>query len=171
MAVATMPEQIEREAFNLGVWVCYREEIRVAEKLCAALLLNHGREAAKRMVRRDAEAAFAPLRYGRRFHPGECLCVDVDREMFDELKAGNEHIAMPGKRGWLAVAKRAWQLGMLPQYENEFDWLGTAQALDELGYAIAESITCLMVFGLDGDASVTAYERRRIRVAKEQGHP
>jgi hypothetical protein len=166
MAVITMTRATDapaarptRRAFNRGHHTFHTEEIEVAKQLHTAMLLVHGEVKARRLLRRDAAAAFRPFRYGRRWigiDPTDpCVCTMVDRGPFLTGKAGNDHIIVPGRRGWREVATKVRYLIGSPRWAEGFT--ATAEALDDLGYAVAESIAAMLCWRIESDELVAIY--------------
>lgn len=160
IAAACTHAAIRRPAmrkFNRGFDTFHGEEIEVGRQLHAAVVLVCGNQQAQRLLRHDAAGVFGQLRYGRRWIAGPgpaALCVMVDRAPFLDGKAGNEHILIPGRRGWKQFADRVNELSEMPRWAEGFT--ASAEALDDLGYAIAESIAAMLCWGIEDDESVTA---------------
>lgn len=143
--------------FNRGFHAFHGEEIEAGRRLYAALILTHGADTVQRLLRADAASVFRPLRYGRRWVAGPgpaALCVMVDRAPYLDGKAGNEHILIPGRRGWKQFADRVQQLRAMPRWAEGFT--ASAEALDDLGYALAESIAAMLCWGIEDDESIPA---------------
>ncbi|MFM8496569.1 MAG: hypothetical protein ACKOEM_13760 [Planctomycetia bacterium] len=151
---AAAPQRQTFRKFNCGFPTFHGEEIEAGRRLHSALMLIHGAQKAQRLLRADAASVFRPLRYGRRWISGSpaALCVMVDRSPWFEGKAGNEHILIPGRRGWKQLADRVHELTALPRWAEGFT--GAAEALDDMGYAVAESIAAMLCWGIDSDESI-----------------
>lgn len=146
-----------RQPFNRGYPTFHREEIAAGQQLHAGLVLLYGKARARRLLRQDAGAAFKRFRYGRRWlatadGTATGICVMIDRAPFFHGKAGSEHVMIPGRAGWRRFAALVKQMTMRPRWSEGFT--ATAEALDEAGYAIAESIAAIMCWGVESDDDV-----------------
>jgi hypothetical protein len=146
--------------FNRGYATLHQDEITLARDLHTACMLRYGRHKMRRILEQSPADAFRHMRYGRRFFGGshQTLCLVIDDSQFLDNKAGNRHILTPvGDRRWRLFADRVRSLALLPRWAD--GWSATAEALDDLGYAIAESIAALMCWRIDGDESVVHFQR------------
>ena len=158
MATVTNGMKAQRGRFNEGFGTFHQEEIEVGKVLLEAALLVYGREKTKRLLKRCPAKVFKPLRYGRRLlgdpaKPNDAFaCVMIDLDPYFTGKAGNEHILVPGCRGWRAFCSRVLSISMRPRWADGLT--ATAEALDDLGYAIAESIAAIRAFGITSDDEI-----------------
>jgi hypothetical protein len=144
-----------RHKFNRGFVVYHQEEIETAKALHDACVLLHGRRATRRLLRTNPAAVFKPLRYGRAVTmtpDGGMVRVMIDGYAGVAGKAGNDHIAVPGRPGWSRVRRRVGELMGLARWADGMT--ATAEALDDLGFAVAESIAAIMAFDMIDDADV-----------------
>lgn len=150
------------EKFNRGYAAFHCEEIIAGRQLHSAIILIHGADKAQRLLRNDAGSVFRALRYGRRWiapHDARVMCVMLDHSPFFDGKADSPSILIPGRRGWKQFAAHVRQLVLMPRWADGFT--GAAEALDDLGYAIAESIAAMLCWGIEGDESIVAGQRDR----------
>jgi hypothetical protein len=116
----------------------------------------HGEQESRRLLKSDSALVFKPFRYGRKvdFDDGKgrrWLMVLIDSDCSDG-KAGNRHIMVPGRAGWAAFRDRVRGLSLLPRWADGFS--ATAEALDDMGYAIAESIAAMLLLEIESDEDV-----------------
>jgi len=64
-------------------------------------------------------------------------------------RAGDKDILIPGRRGWAEFVSHVRAVSSLPRWADGFR--GAAECLDELGYAIAESIAAMLAFDIESD--------------------
>jgi hypothetical protein len=145
------------QPFNRGYPTFHREEIAAGQQLHAGLVLLLGKARARRLLGRDAGAVFERLRYGRRWlstadGSTQGICVMIDRAPFFYGKARSEHVMLPGRAGWGRFSALVNHMTMRPRWAEGFT--APAEALDDLGYAIAESIAAIMCWGIDSDDDV-----------------
>jgi hypothetical protein len=142
------------DKFNQGYGTFHQEEIEVGKLLADAALAFHGTKESRRLLKSDPAAVFAPFRYGRRVDDdakapgGGWLMTAVDRE-WTGGKATSRHIMVPDRSGWMAVCRRISELTRLPRWAGGFT--ATAEALDDSGYAIAESIAAMVLWHIESD--------------------
>ncbi len=150
--------------FNRGYKTLHQDEIELAADLHKAILLRLGETRAKKVLAESPADAFRSMRYGRRFIDMDgCLCLVVDHPPFFDHKAESRHILTPavGVRRWRAFAERVRSLSILPRWAD--GWSAAAEVLDDLGYAIAESIAGMMCWEIEGDEGIIFYERNQSR--------
>jgi hypothetical protein len=159
IAIATT-NRTQRQRFCDGFEPFHSEEIAAAKELCTAAVLLYGRRSLQRLLRKDAGKAFERLRYGRRLMPlldrqeNRSVCLLIDRAPYFSHKAGSDHIMFPGHKGWATFAEQVKVLALSPRWAGGFT--AAAKVLDDLGYAIAESLAAMMAFGIEGDDDVWA---------------
>jgi hypothetical protein len=146
---------VATQKFNEGYCTFHQEEIEVGKALFNAAVLIHGKVKLRRLIKSDPSKAFAPLRYGRRFIPdlqkpgSGHVCVMIDRDPFYGGKASNRYILVPGRKGWKRFVKHVHSIINRPRWADGLT--ASAEALDELGYAIAESVASMLALGIETD--------------------
>ena len=164
MATAMRSGKAARAKFNQGYGTFHQEEIEVGKALEQAATLIYGKQKLRRMLSADPARVFQPLRYGRRLlhEPDDSLrgfiCVMIDRPPYLSGKATNEYILLPGKKGWRKFAENALAIAQLPRWADGLS--ASAEALDDLGYAVAESIAAMLAFDIESDDQVCLTLRR-----------
>lgn len=150
-----------RRKFNKGCDTLHLDEIELAKDLHTACILIYGKERSRRMVEKSPAALFRRMRYGRRVltstdRPVLCLVSD-NSEYMHWNKAEDRHVFTPFSRRWTEIVGRVRRLSLLPRWAD--GWTATAETLDDLGYAIAESIAALLCCGIDSDETLVCHER------------
>jgi hypothetical protein len=148
-----------RAGFNRGYIVFQMEEIAGGRRLHDAAILVHGTAKVRRMLRAAPASVFRSLRYGRRWIDDEhgnpdAVCLMIGGERYLDGKAGADNIVVPGRRGWREFAERTRQLSLLPRWADGLT--ASAEALDGMGYAVAESIAAMLAFKIESDDEVVA---------------
>jgi hypothetical protein len=161
---------VAADKFNQGCQTFHREEIEVGKRLADAAVVVHGERESRRLLKSDPAAVFKSFRYGRVVDhddgKGErWLIVLIDGKCADG-KASNRHIMVPGQAGWAAVCERVRRLAVLPRWADGFS--ATAEALDEMGFAIAESIAAMLLLEIESDEDVTGCGKYFRRQASRQ---
>lgn len=150
-----------RRKFNKGCDTLHQDEIHLAKDLHTACILIYGQERSRRMVERSPAAMFRRMRYGRRvLHSGDrpVLCLVSDNSEFIHWnKAEDRHIFTPFSPRWGEVVERVRRLSLLPRWAD--GWTAAAETLDDLGYAIAESIAALLCCGIESDEALVCHDR------------
>jgi hypothetical protein len=144
-----------RTKFSRGYVTFHQEEITVGRALFDGATLMYGKAKLRRMLRTSPASVFRPLRYGRRWiddDNGGALCVMIDHAPYLDGKPGAEHILVPGRRGWREFTVAVHRLSMQPRWAEGFS--AVAESLDDMGYAIAESVVAILAFGIESDDDV-----------------
>lgn len=165
MATATQGTKAVVKRFHEdGVGTFHQDEIVVGSQLLTAAVLLHGKSKVRRLLKSSPEKVFQPLRYGRRiiFMPDESGAgysnVMIDRPPFFGGKAGSQHIMVPDRKGWVEFARRVQAVAQLPRWADGLS--AAAEVLDDLGYAIAESIAAIQAFDMETDEGIIFSLRR-----------
>lgn len=163
MATATVSAARSRACrkFNKGCATLHQDEIQLAKDLHTACILIYGQERSRAMVRKSPAALFRRMRYGRRVlrdakRPTLCLVSD-NSEFMHWNKAEDRHIFTPFSRRWNEVVEHVRRLSLMPRWAD--GWTATAEALDDLGYAIAESIAALLCCDIASDEALVCDDR------------
>ena len=143
--------------FNRGILTEHCGEIEMGKEMAQAAYLLYGDQECRRAIREAPSSLFRRFRYGRRVDPlggRDWLILALHNSPYiGKNKARDEHIMTPSSPDWRrrlpAAVKR---LMMAPRYAP--GWSATAEALDDLGYAIAESIAVLELLGFRSDDAV-----------------
>ena len=149
-----------RGKFNKGCNTLHADEIQLGKDLHTACILIYGKDRSRRIVEKSPAAMFRRMRYGRRVlndanRPTLCLVSD-NSEYMHWNKAEDRHIFTPFSRRWNEIVERVRQVSLLPRWAD--GWTATAETLDDLGYAIAESIAALLCCGIDSDEMLVCHE-------------
>lgn len=144
--------------FRQGYDTEHAEEIAMGLRLAQACILVHGEAQCRRVLAKAPASLFRSMHYGRRLLPGlsqrpgvqHTLGLTPDGSRFTgRLKAADADIMRPGAQEWLAFLDTLRRLTLAPRWAD--GWTATAEALDAMGYAIAETIAVLMLLDFDGD--------------------
>ena len=164
MATAMRAENAVTAKFNRGFNTFHGEEIKGGRMLYNAAVMIHGKAKLRRILATRPSNAFASFQYGRRFieentlSPHKVVCLMIDHAPYFDGKASDHHILVPGRRGWSRFVARVREVSSLPRWADGFT--GAAESLDDLGYAIAESIATMLAFGIETDDCCISFERR-----------
>ena len=162
MATATLANR-NGSKFNRGCDTIHQDEIALGQKLHTACTLVYGQKQCRRIAETSPASLFRQMRYGRavfRDTPRAALCIVTDGSPFVHcLKAGNRHIVTPASRRWGELVRRVQRLSLKPRWAD--GWTATAEALDHLGYAIAESIAVLLCYSIESDECLLHYSRQQ----------
>jgi hypothetical protein len=164
MAIATCSSKAAVQKFNRGFNTFHGEEIQGGKMLHDAAVMVYGKARLRRILKTQPSTAFASFQYGRRFieessiSGHKVVCFMIDHAPYLDGKAGDQNILVPGRRGWAEFVARVHAVAALPRWADGFT--GAAEALDDLGYAIAESIAAMLAFGIESDDCCCAWERR-----------
>lgn len=150
-----------RRKFNQGCDTLHQDEIQLAKDLHTACILIYGQERSRRMVEKSPATLFRRMRYGRRVlhstdRPTLCLVSD-NSEYMHWNKAEDRHIFTPFSRRRNEIVERVRRLSLMPRWAD--GWTATAETLDDLGYAIAESIAALLCCGIESDEVFVCHDR------------
>ena len=156
MATTTTPKT--QSGFYQGLRVWHASEIELAQGLFQAVRLTIGRDAARRMAKEDPARIFKRFRYSRPICPMGENDEAVDA-VADCIKWGNK-----APRRWIMTPSRQEWGGFLDRmvavmtrsshYREDARFAAAAQALDDGGFAIAESIAVAMLFEAEGDDDI-----------------
>lgn len=150
-----------RRKFNKGCDTLHQDEIQLARDLHTACVLIYGQERSRRMVQKSPATLFRRMRYGRRVlrdTDRATLCLVADNsEYMHWNKAEDRHIFTPFSPRWIEVVERVRRLSLMPRWAD--GWTATAETLDDLGYAIAESIAALLCCGIESDEVLVCHDR------------
>lgn len=138
--------------FNQGCDTGHSGEIELGHHLAIAADLLWGKDRCKSVIRRSPSKLFQRFRYGRSFsHPvGESkresfiLALHGGR-FLGENRAQDEHIMRPGDGEWIEFLEQVRRVALRPRYAD--GWTAAAETLDDMGYAIAESIAVFELLG------------------------
>jgi hypothetical protein len=164
MATAIRSGKAVADKFNRGFKMFHGEEVEGGTILFNAAVMVHGKGKLRRILKTQPSTAFASFQYGRRFiddtptFGSRVACLMLDHAPYFDGKAGDADILIPGRRGWAQFVSRVHAVASLPRWADGFT--GAAEALDDLGYAIAESIAAMLAFGIESDDCCCAWERR-----------
>ncbi len=144
------------DRFNQGCQTFHQEEIEAGKRLASAAIIVHGEQESRRLLKSDPALVFKPFRYGRRVDfdggDGNRWLVVLIGDDCSGGKAQNAHIMVPGRSGWAAFRDRVRRLAIMPRWADGFT--ATAEALDEMGYAIAESIAAMLLLEMESDEHI-----------------
>jgi len=153
---STRPTQ---SGFYRKCHVWHAAEIELAVELTAAIRLTIGKQAARRIAKKDPAKLFARLRYGRNVMHTDSLGSNMEPVADNALatggKAPRRWIMTPARREWGAFLDR--MVGVMTRsshYREDARFAAAAQALDDAGFAIAESIAVAMLFEAEGDEDI-----------------
>jgi len=155
MSTAMRSEKAVAVKFNRGFKMFHGEEIKGGELLFNSAVMVHGKAKLRRILKTQPSRAFASFQYGRRFineNPtfGDgVVCLMLDHAPYFDGKAGDKDILIPGRRGWAQFVSHVRAVSSLPRWADGFT--GSAECLDDLGYAIAESIAAMLAFDIESD--------------------
>jgi hypothetical protein len=157
--MATTTTQKKNSGFYRHCHVWHAAEIELAVELTAAIRLTIGEEAARRIAKDDPSRLFAKLRYGRRVMNSDALGSNMDPVADNALvtggKAPSRWIMTPARRQWAAFLDRMVAvMTRSSHYREDARFAAAAQALDDAGFAIAESIAVAMLFEAEGDDDI-----------------
>ena len=134
--------------FNQGCDTEHAGEIKLGQHMAIAADLLWGKDRCKRIIGSSPSKLFVKFRYGRWFGQG---LGDSNREWFGlalhggrfigENRASDEYILQPGGKDWIQFLEQVRRVACRPRYAD--GWTATAEVLDDMGYAIAESIAVL----------------------------
>lgn len=169
MATATVRTvSRHRRKFNMGCDTLHQDEIELGKNLHTACTLLYGVERSRRCAAKSPSALFRRMRYGRAFmndakRPSMILVSDNSPHLHCN-KADDRDILTPTSRHWAAFREQVRRVATLPRWAD--GWCATAEVLDDLGFAIAESIATLLCWGIESDEGVLCYtpNRREPRV-------
>jgi hypothetical protein len=164
MATATVRTvSPHRRKFNMGCDTLHQDEIELGKNLHTACTLLYGVERSRRCAAKTPSMLFRRLRYGRAFmHDTKRPAMILVSENSPHLhcnKASDRDILTPTSRHWAAFRERVRRVSLLPRWAD--GWCAAAEALDELGFAIAESIATLLCWGIESDEDVIHYRPDR----------
>lgn len=149
-----------RAKFLTGYWCNHSEEIEAARQLHTAIVATVGNRHAREIVKRDPVKLFRPLRYGRSLHDfgrSRSASIMIDFPRVTENRAAHWHILTPGHLEWRGFIDRVVRIQRKRDYLIDAQGKpvglhGAAKAIDDMGFAIAESLAVLMLFrGFDDD--------------------
>lgn len=154
MATAT-----RTNGFSRGAKVWHGREIELAKSLFQAVRLTMGHEAGQRMAKKDPSRIFTRFRYSRPFMLNNEGVTDQMDSVGDCDKWGNKAprrwIMTPARRSWGEFLKRIQEASDRPYYPETHDtFAAAAEALDSMGFAIAESLVVAMLFEAEGDEDI-----------------
>ena len=155
MATATTTKTT---GFTKGIKVWHASEIELARNLFQAVRLTIGRDAARRMAKEDPARIFKRFRYSRPICPmGEN--DEVIDAVGDCIKWGNKAprrwIMTPGRKAWGPFVLSVREAMRTARYQDgPTTFAATAEALDDAGFAIAESLVVAMLFEAEGDEDI-----------------
>lgn len=162
-AISTAGRSHARRRFNMGCDTLHQDEIELARDLHKACQLVFGGQRSRQIAQRSPASLFRRMRYGRAFmHDASrsaMVLVSDDSEFLHCNKATNRHILKPTSRCWSTFVERVRRVSQLPRWAD--GWCATAEVLDELGFAIAESIATLLCWGIESDEGVIFYDPKR----------
>ena len=150
--------QATQTGFYRGIKVWHASEIELAQGLFQAVRLTIGRDAARRMAKEDPARIFKKFRYSRPFCPmGEN--DEVIDAVADCVKWGNKAprrwIMTPSRKRWGEFLDRMIEvMTRSSHYREDAQFSAAAQALDDAGFAIAESLVVAMLFEAEGDDDI-----------------
>jgi hypothetical protein len=137
--------------FNQGCDTEHAGEIRLGHDMAVAADLLWGKDRCKRIIRSSPSKLFRKFRYGRWFAPP---VGEGNREWFGLAlhggrfigvnRAKDEHIMRPGDYEWMEFLEQVRRVAQRPRYAD--GWTATAETLDDMGYAIAESIAVFELY-------------------------
>lgn len=150
----------EEQSYYRGAEPSLSCEIQLAGDLATALRMTMPQDRLRRALATDAAEVFLRLEYGRSFDRfGGCV-IRTERRL-DDLPIGNDWILTPDSIDWEAwrdVVDQhlgAWHYPMGGgRHGDGFGRYAMARAAGEKGYAIAESLATLAIFGLEADDSL-----------------
>lgn len=145
-----------QKPFNQGCDTEHAGEIELGHHMAIAADLLWGRDRCKRLISSSPSKLFRKFRYGRWFAGA---AGDRGRESFilalhggrfmGEHRAADEYIMTPGGGEWIEFLEEIRQVAHRPRYAD--GWTATAETLDDMGYAIAESIAVFELLGYEAD--------------------
>lgn len=152
-----------RRKFNMGCDTLHQDEIALGKNLHTACVLLYGVDRSRRCAEKSPSLMFRKMRYGRAFsnaskRPSMILVSDNSPHLHCN-KAGDRDILKPTSRRWAAFREQVRRLSTLPRWAD--GWCATAEVLDDLGFAIAESIATLLCWGIESDEDVLCYTPNR----------
>ncbi len=155
MATATTTKAT---GFTKGIKVWHASEIELARNLFQAVRLTIGKEAAGRMAKTDPARIFKRFRYSRPICP-----MGENDEVIDAVgdcirwgnKAPRRWIMTPGRRAWGPFLREMLDVRLRAYYlDSHTTFAAAAEALDSMGFAIAESLVVAMLFEAEGDDDI-----------------
>ncbi len=154
MATAT-----RTNGFSRGAKVWHGREIELAKSLFQAVRLTMGHKAGQRMAKKDPSRIFTRFRYSRPFMLNNEGVTDQMDSVGDCNKWGNKAprrwIMTPARKSWKEFLKRTREAIDRPYYpETDNTFAAAAEALDSMGFAIAESLVVAMLFEAEGDEDI-----------------
>ena len=164
MATAMRSEKAVTAKFNRGFKTFHGEEIEGGRMLFNAAVMVHGKAKLRRILKTQPSKAFASFQYGRRFidetstFGDGVVCLMLDHAPYFDGKAADNDILIPGRRGWAEFVSHVQAVSSLPRWADGFT--GAAECLDDLGYAVAESIAAMLAFGIESDEEVCLSVKR-----------
>jgi hypothetical protein len=142
--------------FNRGLDTLHQSEIQLGREMAIAAYLLYGKQRCDKAIETAPSSLFRSFRYGRCITPPK---DEFDRGRLDialhhgpllgKNRAKDCHIMQPGGPDWIAFLEQVQRVAHRPRYAE--GWSATAEVLDDMGYAIAESITVLELLNYKAD--------------------
>jgi hypothetical protein len=162
-AISTAGRSPARRRFNMGCDTIHHDEIELAGDLHKACQLVFGKQRSRQIAQRSPATLFRRMRYGRAFDSStkrqSMILVSDNSPFLHHNKATNRHIIRPTARCWSTFVEQVRRVATLPRWAD--GWCATAETLDDLGFAIAESIATLLCWGIESDEGVIFYDPKR----------
>lgn len=147
-----------RRCFNMGCDTIHMDEIDMARRMRDACVMLYGEEQCRRKASKSPASLFRRLRYGRfvdshcRGRKSSLVFVSDNSPHQGQYQATDADVLTPLSPDWNRFRSRVRRIVLSSRWAD--GWSASAEALDAMGYAVAESIAAIQLFGFDEDEGV-----------------